>query len=123
MPFLTVSSHQRVADTGVMLKIAQASANQSAISHLDVGNGSQLGVALKLWKRMQEIESDPNVYLTGADLDIPTMVACSKAKIEPRLADSPELRQKIMSSVSTLEKHLNAGHAVYGESSLSSLSS
>lgn len=56
--------------------------------------------------------------VTGTDLDIATMVAVSKGSILPQLAESPKMKAKIVNSVKTLENYLNAGHSVYGKSSL-----
>lgn len=68
------------------------------------------------WARIKEHLNQSNVVVDGESLEIPGLVAVARHGSKPVIDKSPQLVSRIDESVKMLQRHLDRGDLVYGES-------
>ena len=88
------------------------------VSWIQVISGTSTSMAtfgkslLTAWKEVQQLSKDRTFIIDGDSLTLAQVVCVASSTAEAHV--SPSVRDKVLQSVSGLEKHLAAGNIMYG---------
>ncbi|KAF3358738.1 hypothetical protein VDGD_10058 [Verticillium dahliae] len=71
-------------------------------------------VALKTWKKLQDLKAGTSIALDGRSLDVASVVAVARHGLVPHIKEDPQLKERLQQSIDVLNSHLDHDWVIYG---------
>ncbi|EEY22056.1 phenylalanine ammonia-lyase [Verticillium alfalfae VaMs.102] len=71
-------------------------------------------VALKTWRKLQDLKAGTSMALDGRSLDVASVVAVARHGLVPHIKEDAHLKERLQQSINVLNSHLDHDWVIYG---------